>query len=181
MAWSAITNPEIDPDSPITTALKTKFRDNNVVMYDGFSFAKKAVLEGPLASAVLQDDDDLKLTMAINQLWHVEIVLIVSTSAAGADFKFNFTEPANCTWMMQYIGYEVNGIIETLFLIEGGADGQMNYAGAAVGESVVMRGWVETTDTAGDFQLQWARLGGAGTATVGARSYLVAHQDYATI
>jgi len=52
MSYSAITNGEIDPDSPVTTSLATKFRDNPEAMVLGLAGATR-IVDGAIAVGTL--------------------------------------------------------------------------------------------------------------------------------
>jgi len=180
MAWGAITNAEIDPDSPITTALKTKFRDNDEALYDGRYLIVKAAAEGPLGPG-LQDDDVLLLPLLAGQIWHFEMILIVSTGGIGHQFDFDFTFPVGTTYMLAHNAHQGNAVLLSGLTTEASGATTVPYGVAAANDLVFFHGWVEAAAASGDFQLQWAASGGGETATVQANSYIAAYQDPSTM
>lgn len=56
MAYNSIENSEISTDSPITTGLMTKIRDNNVAMKDGTGIDNDAILNRHLATNSVNQD-----------------------------------------------------------------------------------------------------------------------------
>ncbi len=180
MARAVITNAEIDPESPATTGLMTKYRDNDLALFEGHVFVKKPGDESDVTD-VLQDDDDLKLTMLANQTWHVEITLFVTTSNINADIELDFTTPAGATWVLTVNTTDTVGVPNQAYYWDDTAGATSVNYGVTNKRPVVMQGWVSTAGNAGDFQLQWARFAGAGTTTVTAGSYLMAQQDPSTM
>ena len=57
MAYSAITNGEIDTDSPITTALMTKYRDNIDAMRDGTGINDDTILQRHIAAGAIHQGE----------------------------------------------------------------------------------------------------------------------------
>jgi len=86
MAYSAIANSEIDTDSPITTGLMTKIRDNNVSMKDGTGIDNNAILERHIASGAIHQS---QLDTAID---NADISNSVPSSTTASD-NFLLTEP----------------------------------------------------------------------------------------
>ncbi|MBU2051451.1 MAG: hypothetical protein KKH61_21080 [Gammaproteobacteria bacterium] len=135
-------------------------------------------------SAVLQDDDDLKLALLANEKWLVDLFLMF-TGDAAADLKIQFTAPAGAVVYWGHIGsgsqlgvktwgFGDTGNTPFLYLL---ADvSPMGTAGASV-SGARLTALVINGANAGDFQLQWAQ----NSATVAdtkmlAGSCLIAHK-----
>ena len=182
MAWVPITNAEIDPDSPATTGLMTKYRGNDEALRDSFVLVRKPALENE-AGVVLQDDDDLKLTMPANTTWYVRLGLNVRTDLIATDFQFDFTFPVGATYLFLYDahGSNVLATIVSDIITEASGATLVNYAAAgAANHPLWIDGIVVNAANAGDLQLQWA-CAVAGVSTMRAGSFLVASQDPTTI
>ena len=81
-AYSAITNAEIDPDSPITTGLMTKIRDNPIASH---KYVRRTV-NGPLVanSVVPVDDTVLEFAVDANQAYGFQIIIVFGGPGAAA-------------------------------------------------------------------------------------------------
>ena len=182
MAWVPITNAEIDPESPATTGLMTKYRDNDEALYDSMVMVVKAVNESDNSAGVLQNDDELVVTMLANQTWRFDMVLLVSSTIplAGVDLDFDFTFPAGATYMLTHDIHESGATLSSGYTTEASGVSQVNYNTVNV-NLIFFHGWVKTAGAGGDFQLQWASTHNGTTIWVYAGSYLAAKQDHATM
>jgi hypothetical protein len=142
-------------------------------------FKRKPSNESVSSSAVLQDDNDLFFTAEVNILYHVTLVLFVSSQTAN-DMRIDFNLPAGATF-----NYIINTQTttatayadDTIFPgVAGTAAGIGGIGG--VGNAVAhIEGVFIMAGTAGTFQLQWAQLsGGASGTTMIANSFLVARR-----
>jgi hypothetical protein len=93
--YSAITNGEIDPDSPLTTSLATKWRDNPISAQKG---RQKPAIETIQSDTTLSDDD----TLVFNSLpggftLYVEFYIRYTLVGGGQGFKYSVvtSDPAN--------------------------------------------------------------------------------------
>ncbi len=179
MAWSAITNAEIDPESPGTTGLFAKYRDNQEALYDGWDMVIKAVTEID-NSGVLQDDDELVFAVGANQRWWFEMVLLLTIDGALDDFQFDFTFPVGTTYMITHDFHTTDATEVSGYTTEA-SGATATGSPAIIGEPAFFHGWIATAAAAGAFQLQWSTVANNTWARVLAGSYLVAHQDYSTI
>jgi hypothetical protein len=131
-------------------------------------WARKTVFEDVTASTVLQNDDELFVTVAANSVYKVECLLHYDGDPGG-DLKIQFSAPASST--MVYFGTSVDVTGANY-----GADQNSSYdlttatvgAGAiAVGTmtSWFLKGALVTSGTAGTFRLQWAQRTAFATRT----------------
>lgn len=148
----------------------------------GIVLARKTADESVAASTTLQDDDELKFTIAANETWAFEGQVLVSGDIAG-DIAIAFTVPAGATILWSGVG---TGILPgstdhtSLVAKEANASGTSitfgclstadpNYA------NILVRGIVVNGATAGTVQMQWAQRVSNATATIVlANSYLLA-------
>lgn len=102
-------------------------------------------------STTLQDDDHLAVSLEASSTYAVDAFLDIdaSATAVGVTFKAGLSVPSGATvsWgILANSNSAGNG--ESLDEV-GGAGGQRSHGG--------LRGYVITSDTAGDLQLQWAQ------------------------
>lgn len=177
-SYSAIANSELEPEADVIEALFSKLQGNPVALYnDTRAFAYKSDPEEVVSSTALQDDDDLEFAIGANETWHFSLVLHVSTAAAP-DFKLQITTPDGGDTGYVYVLFEKEAGVDV-----SGALAAINspisciYTGTDASSVVMVDGFVITSGTAGDVNLQWAQnTSNAFPATVLAGSYLVARR-----
>ena len=136
---------------------------NEVVTFDGDSdqwistnnplFVVKAADETINNSITMQDDDELKATLKIDQIYMFRLVLFYISNST-ADFKLEFTAPAGATGGYVDEAGKVNDML---------AFGTDIFSSVGSGEALsIYYGRVVMGATAGDLQLRWAQ----NTATV---------------
>ncbi len=175
MAWSAITDAEIDPESPATTGLMGKYRDNQEAWHNGNIYARKAA---PTIRnlAGISDDPHLTVTPVANSIYMVKLVLFITTANAAADIRFQFTTPAGSTAVIGYLAPNQNpGAARCIFSAITAAPSTMNYDVAQTGVVMLFEGTLRTAAAATAFALAWDSAG-AGNTTLLADSYMVLQQ-----
>jgi hypothetical protein len=148
-------------------------RDNNAWREVTTAIAvRKTANETVNNNNALQNDDDLKLALAANEVWAFHFVLVGALKAAS-DLQLKLTVPAGASGYSDNLeSLGINGIpavaLGTAF----------NYAVAADSIFVVhITGFVANGANAGDLQLQWAQVAAvAEDTTIRANSYLLAHR-----
>jgi len=141
----------------------------------------KAATETVNNSAVLQNDDDLLLTMAANEVWLVELMLLLESASATPDFKFGWTYPVACTMYWGYSGGEPAGArptwsgIGAVLVLRIQTDEMIALAVAGV-IGLRITAIVTNGANAGTLQLQWAQNGAtAENSSILINSCLIAH------
>jgi len=128
-------------------------------------------------SSTLQDDDALLFPVGTSEEWAFEIV-IYFTSNNTADFKAAITVPNNTTLEWAYT-YRFSGgaaVRATVVSTSGSALG-VDGVGDGSYMMLVIKGYVKTTDTAGNVTLQWAQdTADASDTVVKAGSHLIARR-----
>ncbi len=133
-------------------------------------------------SNTLQNDDELFLAIGANEIWELELTLLLKASSGDSDFKLKFAYPVGCTIRWGSVGHETtwpwNGVgtgsAPTAIFVETDSAqfGSMN------GETgLILRAIVVNGANAGDIQLQWAQnTGTAEDNKVLKNSYLIANR-----
>ena len=122
-------------------------------------------------NSTLQDDDDLKWTVAANEVWAFNLFLRL-TSGATPDLKYNWTGPAGATLHWEETWGEAPQ--ERGFP---SGDRIIPCLGLGVYQAVIARGVVVNGANAGTVQLQWAQnTADASDTKVLANSWIVAHR-----
>ena len=135
---------------------------------------RKTADESVNNSAVFQNDDELLLPMAANEVWYVKMFPIVNTLST-ADIKYKWTVPAGGE--IYQLGYGVDGAgADQIFY--GLNAMQSNGIGAdATYPNITLEGIVVNGANAGNLQLQWAQLAAqVGNCTVKVNSCIIAHR-----
>jgi len=128
---------------------------------------RKSENESLSSSTVLQNDDDLKLTLLENETYIIDGVIFASSTSATPDLKIAFFVP---TGARLTIGY-TNDLNEAI--LTSGATSSSITLPANTPTSVHIKGTVKTSGTSGDFQLKWAQnASNAASTTVMEGSYL---------
>ena len=138
-------------------------------------------------SAVLQNDDHLLLAIAANEVWLVEVTLLIQGASANADFKCGWAYPTGCTIKWGHLAKDTAAASGSGFMPSGGAlttpiviatetsvlvTGLANIICGAVYRAIVING-----ATAGTLNLQWAQNTATAEDTkVLANSCLIAHK-----
>ena len=134
--------------------------------------------ESVSSTTTLQDDDELSIAVAANEVWQGEAVVFIN-SAATPDFKFTIAGP---TGAVGYFGTETaHAFSTTSELVAGGALG----AAATITSSfwpiiVIIRWGVHNGANAGNIRLQWAQnTSDAAATTVLAGSSITGRKEAA--
>lgn len=116
-------------------------------------------------SETLQDDDDLKYTMAANTAYAVEMIIYYTSTSAAPDFKYAFTIPAGASMNLLGQGFvSTTNITNCRINVSGTA---CTLAGSvAPNWTISVVGIVQTAANPGDFQLQWAQNNANSANTV---------------
>lgn len=106
-------------------------------------------------SNVLQNDDELLLAIAANEVWAFEINLYVSGNTT-ADFKAALVIPALATMLWAYI-WDGSANFDAC-ITASGASNNINLPGAGTYGTIKITGCVFNGANAGNLQLQWAQV-----------------------
>lgn len=121
----------------------------------------------------LQNDDELFLALAANEIWAF-YMLIKSSSHANADIRYDFAAPAGATLSFNAYGRSTAAASYTVFRLLG--DTALLYgAGVGVEWDSALIGVVINGATPGNLQFRWAQVAAhASDTVVYANSYIVA-------
>lgn len=127
----------------------------------------KSVDEMVNNSATLQDDDELALPVAADEVWSFELILFFKSSAT-ADLKIGWSVPAGASMLWQELdALSVAALIESGTLLVDGL-------GASTTAITVIRGVIVVGSAGGFVQLQWAQNSAEVSDTViEANSHLI--------
>lgn len=120
---------------------------------------RKSANESVTSSTVLQNDDNLKLSLLENKTYIIDGVLFASSTSAVPDITIAFFAPSNSTLV---IGY-TNDINEAILV--SGATSTSIALPANTPTSVHIKGTIKTLGTSGDLQLKWAQSSSNSAAT----------------
>ncbi len=141
---------------------------------------RKPVDESVASSTALQNDDDLKVTLAANKTYIVDGAIFISSASANPGFKMAFTVPTGATMDLGYSALSPGpGRLQ--------AQGELLENSGTASQEIPMRantpvvihvsGTVKVGSTSGDVTLQWAQFTSDATAVkVMEGSYLRADQ-----
>ena len=170
--YSAITNAEIDPDSPITTSLMTKMRDNPIA---SLKCIRRSV-NGPdkQNNTTLSDDGVLQFSVDANQTYCWALWGQFQCRTADA-LKLAFTAPVGTVLSFSGV-FATGGSTEydgRVFGTVAGTGYRVWFAGSTANDvtpSFIIRGYGAVGGTAGNIKFQYAEWvaggGGAGTYIV---------------
>ena len=134
----------------------------------GVQYIRKTADETVNNSTTVQNDNDLKITVAASEIWAIYL-FILHNSSAVADFKIGFSDPgggATLRWaaVSGSTPVALNAIASTENIAGAGADRKVDYAGVYVGGTA-----------AGTLNFQWAQQTAEVSDTkVLANSYILA-------
>jgi hypothetical protein len=172
MAW---TTPKTWSAGETLTAanFNTHIRDNLNAIFPIIRLRKTAD-ETVTSSAVLQDDDHLTFAIAANEIWILELMLLVNAGSAGG-FKGQITAPAGASGISQTFNDTTGGSVT-------GSSTSVNATFFAATLTITDEPfWVRATvvngATPGNCLLQWAQNASSGTGTiVKQNSHMLAHR-----
>ena len=131
--------------------------------------------ESVISSTNLQNDDELYFSMAANKAYMVDIMLLVRNSNSGSDtaggFKLSTSMPAGANRRLNISTMNGSGSTSetNCFFNDSTTAGQDVCTAVAAGSTfdalVTIRGIVQTSSTAGNFQLTWAQATSADNKT----------------
>jgi hypothetical protein len=137
----------------------------------------KSADESVTSSTTLQDDDELKFSIAANETWMFEITGFWTSASAGPDIKFAINGPGTpSNFIAHLVIYSVSGGIPSDGLIVTGYDvtEQIDFSNAP-NTLITAKGTVINGATAGQVVLRWAqRVSNATATTIRKGSYLIA-------
>lgn len=132
---------------------------------------RKSADESVTSSTVLQNDDDLKLSLSANKTYIIDGVLFASSTSATPDVLIGFFGQSGVNLKIGYTN-EQNEMV-----LGSGAQSSRIVLPANTPTSIHIHGTIVTGSTAGDLQLKWAQATSNGAATVmGQGSYLRAEE-----
>lgn len=125
-------------------------------------------------SSTLQNDDHLLLAVGANEVWHIFMLLIVTTEATP-DFQYAFTVPSGGSIKGFNAGH-IGALASALVAL---ADNDLTVAqqinGAITTDFVAVWGLYVGGANAGNLQLQWAQAtANASNTTVFTNSFILA-------
>lgn len=142
--------------------------------FDGFTedlSVRKSSNESISTSTVLQNDDELKLSLAANKTYAVDGVLFASSTSATPDIIIAFFGQTGSDIRIGYTN-DVNELV----LFSGDESNRIQLP-ADIPTSVHIKGTVTTLSTSGDLQLKWAQAtSNTNATTVMEGSYLRAEE-----
>ena len=156
------------PTGPTGETGATGAAGNSAVM------VRKTVDESVTNSTTLQNDDNLKISLAANDAYEFSGMLFVSSTNATPDVKVTFTVPSGATirWFGEGFG---DGYSVSADCVEAsGTTFTITLAANSALATVKFNGIVVNSPTAGNLQLQWAQnASNAAAVKVEARSFLI--------
>ncbi len=179
MAYSEITAAEIAAGKPPTSILFGKFRDNYETLYNVRQCIEKQTATSRDTTEVLSTDPDLHFPVGSDEIWKIDLLLIVLDDFGGMDIYLYV--PAETDTGYFSVFWETYGI--------GGDDLAVGYArqttnsefkigdNATIPHGIRLSGYIYTgTVSSGDeFEVQWAQNAShANSTTVYAGSVLMA-------
>jgi len=123
--------------------------------------------EGPITTTTLQNDNDLQLPLAANSAYELDGYLAATGATLGnGDIKLGLTGPAGVTFRFSTFGYSVLGSPPATGNSGATASGTTSVGvNGGSASTVLVKGWVTTSSTAGTLILQWAENTPSGTGT----------------
>ncbi|MBI4160711.1 MAG: LamG domain-containing protein [Candidatus Yanofskybacteria bacterium] len=129
--------------------------------------ARKSSDESVTSSTTLQNDDELKLTLAANKTYTIDAVIFATSASSNPDFKIAFTVPSGATMTLGYIAASPSNLLtQGELLSSSGTASQVIPLRANASAVVLVKGTVVIASTGGDLTLQWAQFTSNATATV---------------
>ncbi len=126
-------------------------------------------------SDTLQNDDELLLAVAVNEVWTF-FMWFVFNSGTTPDFKFTFTVPTNGS-LKTIFGGDVAVTTVTTAIAENTGTDVRDVAGVGADRAYLIWGKYVGGDTAGNIQFQWAQnVANASNTIVRANSFMIAHK-----
>lgn len=135
-----------------------------------------------VSNTTLQDDDDLKFSIAANEIWVAQYHLYVTNAASTADFKGLVTVPAGATARWGILAPDPATTTTTSDVkIQSHGSAALSAGvptSAAADTYIQMTASVANSSTAGSVVLQWAQnsTDGANPTTVKAGSFMSARR-----
>jgi len=137
-------------------------------------FAIKAADESLSSSTVLQDDDDLQLTLEANSTYQGKMFLNVTSASTNGNFVHNLIE-ADGDWSAVMIISEIGLASASVSAVDSATTPPVIGVSAGVARKIRWDIEINTGGSGGVFKLQWAQSFSEATATiVKAGSYLKA-------
>lgn len=128
---------------------------------------RKTTNESVTSSTVLQNDDQLKLSLDVNKSYIVDGVLFASSTSATPDIIIAFFGASDVELTVGYTN-DVNEMV-----LDSGDPSTRIALPANTPTSIHIKGTVKTSSTSGDFQLKWSQAtSNAAATTVMKGSYL---------
>jgi hypothetical protein len=128
--------------------------ESSDVPFTGFSAealkVRKTANESVTSSTVLQNDNELKLSLAANKSYIIDGVIFASSTSATPDLKLGFFGQSG---IIAAIGYQ-QGSNDGVLISSGEVSGTIDVPN---GRTVIrIHGTITTAGTSGDLQLKWA-------------------------
>ncbi|MBX3377234.1 MAG: collagen-like protein [Phycisphaeraceae bacterium] len=145
----------------------------------GHTLIRKTAAQNVTNSTTQTNDTHLVLAVGANEVWEFEAVLFVQSGNNSPDVKVGFTAPAGATVTWTGLGFPTgatgNITDGNLALVGITGTGTASF-GVINGPSPVrIRGFIATSSTAGNLQLQWSQNAANSSATtIQANSFLKA-------
>ena len=156
--------------TPTSTTATLEWSSNNLGTVGGLAFARKTANEGVTSSATLQNDDHLSIALNTSEVYELEGVLYVNTTANAHDLQIALTVPTGTTMKVSYQAREENGTTSReadILSTSGTAGTVIDVQSTGSNRAIVyVKGLIRTAGTAGNVTLQWADDDTTGTETV---------------
>jgi hypothetical protein len=136
----------------------------------------KSAAESVTNSAVLQDDDELILPVAADEVWVARYVLFFSGPTAG-DIQFAFSAPAgdSMEWGTQGFSTTTTGAEGDFKSQRSTLAGTLNLGASGFSATAMLHAYIANGATPGDVTLRWSQAFANATPTqIFAGSHLVA-------
>jgi len=145
---------------------------NNITNQGNFKIIRKTIDQVVNNTSETQDDDELFLPLAANEVWFFILLPIVfSSDTAGLDTEFTTPEGANLYGWVSY--KDADGTLASEPIIMG-----QSWTGLGIGDNctpMIFFGLVINSDTPGNLQFKWAQKTPEESDTiVRANSYIMA-------
>lgn len=138
---------------------------------------RKTISESLLNSTTLQNDDHLTLILATSTTYIIDGVVFASTTSAVPDIKIAFIVPSGATMDLGHIAASDSTLRYSELLESSGAASISIPMVANTPLVIHIKGTIITTNTEGDFTLQWAQnTSNSNAITVIEGSYLRADE-----
>ena len=168
MAWTA---PRTWTDTELVTAaiMNTHVRDNQLA--EGPHLIVRKTADESFSTIALQNDDNLLLALAANEIWQFRCNLLV-VSAATTDIQIAWTFPSGSISCLLWSATAGLANVDDISSTTSPSDTASVATQSTVSNHIILEGVMSNGGSAGNLQLQWGPLSAAASCTVKANSTL---------